>query len=265
MKRKCKSPRIVTLDIETAPMQSYNWAIWDQNIGLNQIMVEWSILSFSAKWLGEKKIVYMDTGGRGVDKVRDDSLLLQTLWRILDEADIVVSQNGKSFDIKKINARMLMAGFKPYSPIKQIDTKIVAKKHFAFTSNKLAWMSEHITVAQKDEHKKFPGFELWAECLKDNPDAWREMKHYNCIDTVTTEELYLKMRPWIEGHPNIAAYSELTMPACPKCGSERVVKRGSALTQSGEYHRYQCKACGGWSRSRYTLNTITKRQSMLSN
>lgn len=259
------TPKIVIVDIETAPMESYHWALWDQNISLDQIQLEWTILSFSAKWLGNDKVIYKDTGGRGVAKVRDDKQLLVELWKILDEADIVVAQNGQAFDIKKINARMLMADMKPYSPIKIIDTMLAAKKHFSFTSNKLAWLSEHLTSAKKSEHKTFPGFELWTECLKDNPKAWIEMKKYNCIDTIATEELYLKLRPWIEGHPNVAAYSSLETMMCPKCGSDKVQKRGRAITQTGEYHRFQCKDCGGWSRSRYTTNTKNKRNSLLSN
>lgn len=258
-------PRIVTLDIETAPIESYHWGLWDQNIGLDQIQVEWSILSFSAKWLGNKNVIYKDTGGRGVDKVRDDKELLKELWKILDEADIVIAQNGQAFDVKKINARMLMAGMGPYSPIKIIDTMLVSKKHFSFTSTKLAWLSEHLTTAKKSEHKLFPGFELWAECLKDNPKAWQEMKKYNCIDTIATEELYLRLRPWIEGHPNVAAYNSLEEMLCPKCGSDDIQKRGRALTQAGEYHRIHCKSCKGWSRTRYTLNTEAKRNVLLSN
>lgn len=265
MSKPTTGPRIVTLDIETAPNESYHWGLWDQNIGLDQIVVEWSILSFSAKWLGEDKVIYKDTGGRGVSKVRDDKALLQALWDILDEADIVVAQNGQAFDVKKINARMIMAGMKPYSPIKIIDTMLVAKKHFCFTSNKLAWLSEHLTTAKKSEHKSFPGFELWSECLKDNAKAWAEMKKYNCVDTIATEELYLRLRPWIEGHPNIAVYSQLEDMVCPKCASVNVQKRGKAHTQFGEYHRFQCKDCGGWSRSRYTTNTKEKRKVLLSN
>ncbi len=260
-----QGPRIVTLDIETAPIQSYHWGLWDQNIGLEMVCVEWTILSFSAKWLGDKRVIYKDTGGRGAGKVRDDKALLQELWHILDEADIVVAQNGQAFDVKKINARMLMAGMKPYSPIKIVDTMLVAKKHFSFTSNKLAWMSEHLTTAKKQVHKLFPGFELWAECLKDNAKAWAEMKKYNCVDTIATEELYLKVLPWIEGHPNVGNYSSAETIVCPKCGSDDVQKRGSAYTQTGQYHRYQCKACGGWARSRKTTNTKTKRDSLLSN
>lgn len=267
--KKSKSsqlPKIVTLDIETAPLQSYHWGLWDQNIGLEQIKNEWTILSFSAKWLGEDTVIYADTGGKGRKKVRDDYDLLQKLWYILDKADIVVAQNGQAFDIKKINARLLMAGFGPYSPIKIIDTMLVAKKHFAFTSNKLKWMSAHLTATEKSEHKQFPGFELWAECLKDNPKAWAEMKKYNCIDTRATEELYLKVRPWIEGHPNVAAYSDQCEDlACPKCGSTDVSPKGIARTQYGRYYRYHCNDCGGWSRSRYTTNTNSKRKNLLSN
>lgn len=260
-----QGPRIAFLDIETAPLQSYHWGLWDQNISLDQINVEWSILSFSWKWLGEKEISFEYTGGRGVGKVRDDSDLLKKLWALLDEADIIVTQNGKSFDQKKINARMVMAGMKPYSPVKHVDTKIIAKKHFAFTSNRLAWLSEFLAKTKKDDHKEFPGFELWIECLKDNPRAWRVMKKYNGIDIISLEDVYLTLRPWVEGHPNVAAYVSSEEILCPKCGSIDVQMRGSAYTQSGKYHRYQCKACGGWARSRYTLNSVGKRQALLSN
>jgi predicted RNA-binding Zn-ribbon protein involved in translation (DUF1610 family) len=203
--------------------------------------------------------------GRGAAKVRDDTAVLNKLWEILDQADIVIAQNGKAFDIKKINARFLVKGFKPYSPIKIIDTRLIAKKHFGFTSNKLEWLASILTDVPKEHHKLFPGFELWSECLKDNPKAWAEMKRYNCIDVVATEKLYLRLLPWIEGHPNVAAYTEEEVFACPKCGSHDVQKRGRALTQTGQYQRYQCQKCFGWARSRYTNNSPAKRKSLLSN
>lgn len=258
-------PKIVTLDIETAPLESYHWGLWEENVSVDQINVEWSILSFSAKWLGKSAMVYMDTGGRGVKHVRDDSELLKALWHILNEADVVVAQNGAAFDIKKINARLIMAGFPPYSPIRVIDTKLVAKKHFAFTSNRLQWMSKHLTKQKKLAHKKYPGFELWAACLRDDPKAWAEMRRYNCADTRATEELYLKLRPWIAGHVNVGAYSEMEVPMCPKCGSVKVQRRGSARTQTGEYYRFQCQECGGWSKSRYVVSTKGKRLALLGN
>jgi hypothetical protein len=260
-------PRILTLDIETAPLESYHWGLWDQNIGLEQINVEWTILSVSAKWLDEKPVMFRHTGGRGKAKVRDDKELLRWLWTLLDKADIVVTQNGKAFDMRKINARMLMQGLdRPYSPVKIIDTMIESRRHFDFTSNKLAWLSKHLTPAKKSEHKSFPGFELWSECLKDNPKAWREMRKYNALDVVATEQLYLKLRPWMVGHPNVAVYDhDSEKRQCPKCGSDRLQMRGYAHTQTGMYHRFQCWGCGGYSRTRYTLNSIDKRKALLSN
>lgn len=262
---KGADPRIITLDIETCPLDVYCWGIWEENISLDQIVTEWSILSFAYKNLAHPKVRFFGTGGRGKDKVRDDRAVMRELLEVLDRADIVITQNGQAFDIKKINARLLMLGMKPYSPIKVIDTRLVAKKHFAFTSNRLEWLSSHLTATKKSKHKKFPGFELWTECLKDNCAAWKEMEKYNKQDVIATEQLYLKMRPWIEGHPNVAVYMEGDEIRCPKCGSENMRSNGLRFSQTGEYRRYICADCHGWSRSRYTLNSTEKRKSLLGN
>lgn len=256
---RVSKPKIVTLDIETAPLKVYAWGLWDQQTGVNQIDTEWSILSFSWKWLHEKKAHYMDCRG----EPREDGLILDALWLVLDDADIVVSQNGIAFDIKKINARLVMKGYRPYSPIRQIDTKVIAKKHFEFTSNRLEWMGKNVAGQKKSEHKKFPGFELWDECLKDNWAAWDEMKKYNVRDVLATEKLYLKLRPWMEGHPNVATYGN-EPHACPKCGATHLHRRGFAVTQTGRYVRYACGTCGGWSRSR-VVEPAPRRRELLSN
>lgn len=258
-----EGPLTLVLDIETAPLAVWTWGLFDQNIGLEQIGEEWSILSFSAKWLNDKNVIFRCTGGRGVDKVRDDSELLKDLWVLLDTCDVVVGQNAKAFDLKKINARLMMKGHKPYSPVKVIDTMLIAKQQFAFTSNKLAWLSKHLTDTPKSDHKLFPSFELWAECLKDNPKAWAEMKKYNIQDIISTEALLKKVLPWSEGQVNVANYNDSEELQCPRCGSEDIQKRGVARTQTGVYTRFCCNGCGGWSRSRYTLNTPSKRKSLL--
>lgn len=258
--------RIVTLDIETAPILAYVWGLFKQFVGLDQIVRDWSILSVTWKWLGNPKTHYVDTwkDGKAVD-IHDDSELLQKLWQVLDEADIVVTQNGIQFDIKKINARFIQAGMPPPSPFRQVDTKVEAVKIARFTSNRLAWLAKVLNGSQKDKHADFPGFELWAECLKRNPKAWAAMKKYNPIDVIETEDVYLKLRPYIVGHPNVGAFLEITEPTCPKCGSVDVQHRGSARTQTGLYKRMRCSSCLGWSRTRYTLNTMAERRALLSN
>lgn len=253
--------KIATLDIETFPNLVYTWGLWKQNIGVNQIVRNWSIASICWKWLGKRGTHYRDASANPLD----DSTVLDAAWQVLDEADIVVGQNSKHFDIRKLNARFIEAGFPPPSPYKQVDTKVEAAKVAMFTSNRLEWLAAALTDAPKDKHKAFPGFDLWAECLKGNPKAWSAMRKYNPRDVIATEKLYLKLRPYIVGHPNVAVFDDDDVMRCPKCGSHKVQARGHMVTQVGKYKRYACMSCGGWSRSRYTMNTTEKRQSLLSN
>lgn len=260
-----QAPNILVLDIESAPLESWTWGIWEVNVGLEQIKVDWSILSFAAKQLGGKEIIYADTSGRGASKVRDDKPLMKKLWNLLDAADLVIAQNGRRFDVRKINARLIHHGFGPPSPYRVVDTMIVAKKYFAFTSQKLAYTSKLLTDIPKEEHKEFPGFELWVECLKDNPKAWRVMKRYNIRDIQSTEQVYLKMRAWIENHPNVGVYDPSERPLCPRCGSDKV-KRNSkkfSVKQQGMYIQYQCTKCGGTARGKLMQLPLEKRRSLL--
>lgn len=254
-------PRVLLLDIETAPITAYVWSLWKQNVGLNQIKEEWNILSFCAKWLGEPKIIYDDAR----HDPSDDSHLVKQLWDLLDEADIVIAQNGKRFDVPKIQARFLLQGYYPPSPFKVIDTMLMARQQFGFTSNRLEWLTDKLCSTKKSKHNEFPGFELWAECLKGNMDAWDAMRDYNIPDVTSMEELYLILRPWYVGHPNVAIYNDNDVPACPKCGSENIKQKGWTYTQAGKYERMHCSSCKGWSRGRYTKNTMEQRHAQFSN
>ena len=252
--------KIAIGDIETAPLISGHWGLFDQNISLNQIETEWAILSFSWKPLGgtKKDIVYMDTKDQA--SPRDDLELCTALWHLLDEYDFLIAQNGKRFDLKKINARLIMHGFKPPSPIRVIDTLLMARQVAAFTSNKLEWLSSNLTDTPKSHHNKFPGWMLWKECLDGNPKAWAEMRKYNIRDIDATEKVYLKLRPWVKDHPNVNVYEDTETINCRACGSDNQVKKGFSYTNIGKYQRYHCGDCGSWHRGRQMLNTTASRK-----
>src|SRR5438270_11647207 len=134
---KNKGPKVLIFDIETKPMLGYVWSLWENNVSLDQLHSDWSVLSWSAKWLGDKPNQIMYADQRNAKNIDDDKRILKQIWQLLDEADIVITQNGKAFDHKKLNARFILQGLKPPSSYRIIDTMIIAKKHFAFTSNKL--------------------------------------------------------------------------------------------------------------------------------
>lgn len=253
--------KVLLLDIETAPILGYVWGLWDNNVALNQIASDWHILSWSAKWLDApaSQIIYMDQ--RNSANIEDDKKLLVKIWKLLDEADVVITQNGKSFDHKKLNARFILNGMQPPSSFRYIDTLILAKKHFAFTSNKLEYMSDKLcTKYKKLKHSEFGGFELWKACLAGNIKAWKEMERYNKHDVLSLEELYTKLIPW-DNNLNFNVYSDSSDHKCT-CGSKDFVKRGFFYTNSGKYQRYKCVKCGSETRDRKNLLTLNKRKSL---
>lgn len=252
-------PKILALDIETFPLESFTWGLFDQNVALNQIKQDWTVASWSAKWVGKKTIMYKDQ--RHSKNVRDDKKILEDIWKLLDEADIVLTQNGKSFDIKKLNARFILNDMKPPSSFKQIDTLRIARKVFAFTSNKLEYMSNKLcTKYKKLKVKKFQGFELWSECLKGNIVAWKEMEKYNKYDVLSLEELYLKLYPW-SNEIDFNLYSSDNVKRC-NCGSKNFVKNGYSYTSVGKFQRYSCGDCGAEIRDKKNLLSKDKKAAL---
>lgn len=241
MKNGDDAPKILLLDIETMPIMANVWSIWQQNVGLNMIERDWSVLSWAAKWYHDspEEIMYMDQ--RNAKDINDDKKILKEIWKLLDEADIVVGQNSKAFDIKKLNARFIMHGMKPPSSFRQIDTKIIAKRHFAFTSNKLEYMTDKLcTKYKKLKHGKFPGFSMWAECMKGNIEAWEEMEEYNKYDVLSLEELYEILLPW-DDSINFTMYFEDDVCSC---GNTEFKKNGFYYTNASKFQKYKCKNCG---------------------
>lgn len=259
-------PRIATLDIETAPILAQVWGLFDQTVGLKQIVRDWAILSYSVKALGAGTVYYHDTFERA-DRY-DDTEVVSDLWDVLHDADFIVAQNGVRFDLKKIRARLLVHGFNPPAPTRVLDTLLYARRIGGFTSNKLEHLSAVLAPEHaKSSHKKFPGHELWAEFLKGNPEAREEMRAYNPQDVLATEAVYLRLRPWVSGHPNIAIFTgfdgERPVHRCPVCGGDHVYQDGTAFTNVGQYMRLHCGDCGAWSRSRVTENALHKRRIQL--
>lgn len=255
------TPKVLVFDIETAPLLGYVWGLWENNVGLNQIHSDWYILSYSAKWLGapEDEIMYADQ--RNAPNIEDDSNMLRGIWKLLDEADYVITQNGKKFDEKKLNARFIQNGFMPTSSFRHIDTLQMAKKKFAFTSNKLEYMTKKLcTKYKKLSHAKFSGFELWSECLKGNLAAWNEMEEYNKVDVLSLEELYTKLAPWVPTF-NFNVHTDHEQTFC-QCGSIEFVKKGFIYTNTGKFQRLQCKKCGAEVKEKENLLSKEKRKSL---
>lgn len=258
-KAEKKGPRILIVDIETSPMKAYVWKRWKENISLDQTISEWFMICWAAKWLGEKEVhTACITPSEIVEE--DDKRITEELWKLLDEADIVVAHNGKRFDIPKMNSRFIIHNLPPCSPYKQVDTFDVAKKVFGFSSNKLDALATYFGYPNKDE----TDFNLWKECLKGNQTSLNYMQNYNIKDVLILEKVYIKLRPWTPHHPNAGLYMESDKPVCPVCGSTHLeVTSDFVYTHASKFKVLRCTECGGIARVRNNSYPKDKKETLV--
>ena len=238
-----KEPKILLFDIETAPNLGYVWGKWEQDVV--SFKEHWYMLSFAYKWLGEKQthvVSLPDFKLYKKDKANDRELV-NKLWELFNEADVLIAHNGDEFDVKKVNSRFIQHGMVPPKPFQTIDTKKVAKRYFKFDSNNLDDLGQYLGLGRK---LQTGGFDLWLGCISGDKESWKRMCNYNKQDVVLLEQVYLKLRPWMTNHPNM---NLLTGEAhtCPNCGCLKVSKQGFKRSRTGIRQQYKCGDCGAWS------------------
>ena len=117
---------------------------------------------------------------------------------------------------------------------------------------------------KKLKHGRFPGMELWNECMKGNPDAWNEMEEYNIYDVLSLEELLFILAPWTNILPNINVYHDEGENRC-LCGCTEWEHNGYAYTNLSKFDRFKCSNCGAEKRGRTNLLTKEKRATLRMN
>ncbi len=261
MKAQKRGAKILIFDIETAPLKAwvYQKSIWNANITSDKVISEWFCLSWSAKWLFEKEV--MSDGLISKEAIlEDDKRIIKSLWKLLDEADVVIAHNSFNFDIPNLNTRFLLNNLPPPRLYQQIDTLRVARKQFGFTHNNLDGLAKLFGFKPKEEVH----FDLWVACREGDPKALIRMEEYNQRDVTLLEEVYLKLRPWIKGHPNLNLIIDDEEPRCPVCLSEdiHVDENNYYMTAVSKFPVAVCAGCGNSGRVRQSLISKEKRKSM---
>lgn len=231
MKNKTK---ILFFDIETSPNISYSW-FGQYEVNIIEHIEEGYIMSFAYKFLGDKGVRSYSLDDFKGNKKK----LVDKLWEVMNDSDIIVAHNGKAFDIKWANRAFIKYGLTPPSPYKVVDTLTEARSRFKFNSNRLNDLGKYLGLGEKFETGGFP---LWKKCMAGDKKAYKKMVKYNKQDVVLLEKVYLKLRPFMN-HPKInIGYEE-----CEKCGSKNIVKNGYHTLVGGfRKDQYQCKDCGHW-------------------
>ncbi len=246
------SARIGLWDIETSPLIVATFGLFDQNIPYTSIIQDWFIICAAYKILGEKKIhscKITDDKGRFVKNYTDDYFVVKELHNFVSKVDILIAHNGDNFDWKKFMARVI---YHKLPPIKQpilIDTLKIARQS-KFTSNKLGNLAKQFGFPDKLPS----GMNMWVKASKGEKQAISQMAKYNIGDIPPLEKLYLRLKPYMKGHPNMNMFQD--RPGCPKCGGNRIRKKGLEYAKTRAYQKYQCCDCGSWFQGALAKKTV---------
>jgi hypothetical protein len=259
-------PKVLLLDIETAPIMGYVWSMWQDGLtaGIEGIKDDWYIMCAAWKWMHETDVTVRALPD--YDQYNeDDTLLINDLASAMDEADWVITHNGDKFDNKRINTRLILNGGTPIRPFKSIDTLKIAKRHFSFTSNKLDYLGQMLCGESKMEHD---GFKLWKECMGGCPVAWDKMRKYNIQDVLLLEKVYKRLSAWDRSHPNALLYGEengdvIRCTGCMSTNVKPIDKRSTTAVSA--FQMYECGDCGRHMRGRKSVRGKAANAATLTN
>jgi hypothetical protein len=244
------APKILLADIETLPIKltGHIWRLHDAFLGPEHIEQPTCVVAWAATWLYSGKIL-SDVLKPKEAIARDDKRILQGIWALLEEADLVIAQNGKSFDKPVLNGRFIFNGFDPPSQYRVIDTYKDLKPNVSLDSFKQDYLSWYLGSPRK----LHTDMSLWLQCCAGDPKALADMQRYNRRDVLGLESNYSRLMPWIENHPDLGAYTDQVGEICRVCGGEiKWQKNRRAMARVRIYNVWRCRVCGAVGRGRFS-------------
>ncbi len=204
------------------------------------------VLTFGSKIVGEGKVSvlnildYQDESG---DLIKAEKRLLKDISKVMLEADVWLGHYACWYDIPFLNTRLLYHRLPILPPNHAlIDTWKIARNRLKLRNNRLATISGFLkTLDEKNAIQP----EQWIRALGGHRQSMNYIVDHNRRDVLVLEEVYMLLRPLILEHPN----KNLTdgKGGCGVCGSTHLHKRGTHLTRTRKYQRYQCQSCGRYS------------------
>jgi hypothetical protein len=146
------SANILYLDIEVSKSLYFNYGarVYGNYLNTDDLFRSRYIICWSASYVGSNT-VWSDCVTSKEAKGWTDKRILPRLRELMDAADIIAGHNVDAFDIKHINARLLLNGLEPVVGKKTLDTLKIARSKFSFESNRLDFISQALGFRPKDD------------------------------------------------------------------------------------------------------------------
>jgi len=228
--------------------------IWDiESTSLNATFG--TILCIGYKWLGKPKVYVPSILDSQTEGMLDDSHLVQEFAKAFNECDYHTTWFGERFDLPMVCSKLIKYGMQPVAPKPHLDLWKTARKRFKLHSNRLQAWQQFLGL---DNAKTPISFDAWLQAAHGDKKALAEVKHHCKMDVLVLEEVFQKMRPWLDNEPSRGLLTG-DHSGCPSCGSNDLEKRGFKVAQTRAFQQYQCRPCGHWFRSAKSLETAPFR------
>lgn len=224
-------------DIETSYNQGWFWQpSYQTSITYDQIIKPSAIICICYKWQGSNKVHHL-TWDKGCDKK-----MVKDFYKIIEEADEVVSHNGDKFDLKWIRTRFLLYGFVGMPEIKSIDTLKISRSKFKFPSNRLDAIGKFLGFGGKYDTG---GIQLWHDIIQKNSrSAMSKMVEYCKRDVDLLEKVFLKLEGYAKPKTHVAVFAGGDKADCPYCAGTNIKIKDRAISSTGAVKvRMTCKDC----------------------
>ena len=225
--------KIMVYDIETSRMEFTGWWTGKQYVNHKQARTEPKIISVAWKWLTQDKVYHLTW-----DKDHCDKKMLVEFLEQYNKAAMVIGQNNNSFDNKWINTRAAKHKLRVDRYVKSFDIYRMAKRYFRLPSFSMAYMANYFGLTLKQSHEGIHMWDMIEYGTKEEQNEYlQKMVDYNKGDIVTTEELYMTLKPYFGSVTNNAVKQGLPKWACPVSGSVDVRLLKTIFTEQGTVQR----------------------------
>lgn len=248
-------PIIILFDLETLPDLDKALEVWTQLgswPGRTMKATITSIICAGYKEFGSKKSKCINAWDfpNWEKNVNDDKEVCKAIYEVLKRADAVVTWNGKKFDWKFLQTRLMVNGLDPLHDIVHIDALLVARKNLFAFSNRLGDIGKLLV---NDDKLDNGGWKLWVKVHKRQKAAMKLMTEYCKQDVTLLEKCFVKLMPFIKNLPNRNLFRNEkqrneNIRLCPYCGSENTYFNGWRYSKTVAYQRLHCQDCGSHSR-----------------
>jgi uncharacterized protein YprB with RNaseH-like and TPR domain/predicted RNA-binding Zn-ribbon protein involved in translation (DUF1610 family) len=239
-------PKILYFDIETT--------------GFKADFAE--VLMMGYRWHYEDKYHILKTndyeGWEDLNIEDKDYYVLQDMFDVISEADVLVGHYSKRFDHTFIQSRCLYHRLPVIPRPAHVDTWHIARYQLALQRNSMKNIAKFLKCDdQKDSLDKW----VWRRVNTYDEECIDMIAEY-CIQDVKTQYAMTQVLLPLANHiPNMNILVDQVKYKCPGCGGGNIQKRGFHCTKVNKYQRFQCQDCGKWTRGRKTeLSKNVERQ-----